>query len=456
MVGVAQGGEGRVFSLSLPNGHSLPPASWANRHFGVLCLLAAHAAGLAAFGLYMGTEPLHAVAEASVVGLLALVAALPQLPRRARSVVASFGLMSSSAVLTHLSGGYIEAHFHFFVMLGVIFLYEDWLPYSLAVAYVAIHHGLMGTLDPLSVYNHPSALADPWRWATIHALFILGLSAALIVAWNVIERARASETAALAEAQDLKRQLHTQEKMAALGSLISGLAHEVRTPLTVVSANASLLEMEARRRPADPLAERVLEHAREIQTSVDRMNALVHQLRRFHNLAADEMVVAPLDRVVREAVVLFSSVNRGTARIEMDIKPGPPIRLHPLGMHQVVLNLLSNAVEATTPATGVVRVRTGDEGGRAVLVVEDNGSGMTHEVQRRMFDPLFTTKKEGMGLGLHIVMRIVKAHGADVECESEEGKGTRFIVRFPSPAPQSPMAAAAPFPLAPGAAGPAS
>ena len=435
----------------LPSGHSLPVEGWERRHKGILVLLALHAAGLAAFGLYAGAGALHSLFEGAVVAVLGLAAAHPRLGRRLRSTLAAMGLMTSSAVLTHLSGGYIEAHFHFFVMLGVIFLYEDWLPYFLAVGYVAVHHGVAGTIDPLSVYNHPAAIADPWQWAAIHALFIFGLSAALIVAWNVIERARRSETRALSEAQELKRQLHSQEKMAALGSLVAGLAHEVRTPLTVVATSTSLLEMAAKRDPANPLSPRVLAQTTELHASVERINGLVQQLRRFHALGPEEMREAPLDAVVREAMRLFSSVNKSARRIQLDLAPTPPARLHLFGVHQVVLNLVTNAVEATDPATGVVTVRTAVEGPVAVLLVQDNGVGMDEDTRRKAFEPLFTTKQDGMGLGLHIVKRIVEAHGGEVRFTSRKGQGTTFEVRFPllpqdqaGPAPAPAAADAAP------------
>ena len=429
-------------SVRLPSGGSMPVDGWARRHRGVLAILACHAVGLAAFGLYAGAGVWHSVGEGSVIAFLGLLAAQRRLGRRARSVVAAFGLMSSSAVLVHLSGGYIEAHFHFFVMLGVIFLYEDWLPYVLAVGYVAVHHGVVGTLDPLSVYNHPDALVRPWVWAGIHAVFILGLSAALIVAWNIIERARRSETQALDEAQELKRQLHSQEKMAALGSLVAGLAHEVRTPLTVVGTSAGLLERVAKRDPQNPLAPRVIEEAAEIQAGVERINGLVQQLRRFHALASDELQTVPLDGAVREAMRLFTSANRSARTIHLDLQPTPPASLHLLGIHQVVLNLVTNAVEATDPTTGVVTVRTKADGARAVFMVEDNGVGMDEEAQRRAFDPLFTTKKDGMGLGLHIVKRIVEAHGGTVRFTSREGRGSTFEAAFPLAEPAEPPVAA--------------
>jgi hypothetical protein len=99
------------------------------------------------------------VSEAAVVVVFALLAAHPAVGQGARSAAAVLGLIISSAILVHLSGGVIEMHFHFFVMLGVITLYQDWLPFGLALGYVVVHHGLLGTLRPIEVYNHPAA----WR-----------------------------------------------------------------------------------------------------------------------------------------------------------------------------------------------------------------------------------------------------------------------------------------------------
>ena len=78
-----------------------------------------------------------------------------------RVVAASFGLITCSAILVHLWTGYIEAHFHFFVMVGVLTLYQAWVPFLVAIGYVVLHHGIVGVLAPASVYNHPGAIAQP-------------------------------------------------------------------------------------------------------------------------------------------------------------------------------------------------------------------------------------------------------------------------------------------------------
>jgi signal transduction histidine kinase len=175
----------------LPQGLQLPRESWEARHRVVLAVLVAHALLLPLFGLLRGWGPAYAFGEGALLGLLAALAAVPRLGRRFRASVAALGCVTSSAVLTQFSGGYIEAHFHFFVVVALVSLYQDWVPFLLAIVYVAVDHGAIGTLAPDWVYNHPDAVRAPWTWAAIHAGFVLAECAALLGYWAIAERARA-------------------------------------------------------------------------------------------------------------------------------------------------------------------------------------------------------------------------------------------------------------------------
>jgi diguanylate cyclase len=145
----------------LPSGQLLTPKVWERRHRGIVWLLWLHVAGLAAFAVVRGYGLLHGLQEASLVAAFAVPAAHPAFARRARSAAAVLGLITASAVLVHLSGGVVEAHFHFFVMIGVITLYQDWLPFGLALGYVVVHHTVLGMLAPTQVFNHPAAERAP-------------------------------------------------------------------------------------------------------------------------------------------------------------------------------------------------------------------------------------------------------------------------------------------------------
>ncbi|HEV3464541.1 MAG TPA: GGDEF domain-containing protein [Actinomycetota bacterium] len=179
---------GRAGRGLLPSGHLLTTEVWARRHRGIVWLLWLHVAAVAAFALLRGRGPAHAVAEVSPMAAFALAAAVPALGRRARSGAAVLGLITASAVIVHLSGGVVEAHFHFFVMIGVITLYQDWLPFGLALGYVVVHHTVLGLLAPNAVFNHAAAVRSPGKWALIHGAFVLAASVAYLVNWRLSER----------------------------------------------------------------------------------------------------------------------------------------------------------------------------------------------------------------------------------------------------------------------------
>jgi methyl-accepting chemotaxis protein len=173
-----------------------------------VALLAGNAVGLLIFAIVQGYGPLHSFAEAGIVGVAAIAAWSLRLKRIVASVITTLGLMTASGVLVHLSMGNIEAHFHFFVMVTIIILYQHWVPFLLAIAYVVAHHAIFGLADPTSVFNHEAAINSPVKWAVIHGLFILGASIAGLTVWNQNERlAESYEDAAtrLAEAKTSQR-----------------------------------------------------------------------------------------------------------------------------------------------------------------------------------------------------------------------------------------------------------
>jgi diguanylate cyclase (GGDEF)-like protein len=171
----------------LPVGSILPDEVWLQRHRWIAGLLWAHAPAVFVFGLVRGYGPAEAVVEAGIIIVFALASGMVPSHRRVTTVITSLGLLTSSAVLVHLSGGATEMHFHYFVMVGIITLYQDWWPFLVAIGYVVLQHGLAGVIDPGAVYNHQSAIDHPWTWASIHGFFILGMSSAGIASWRLNE-----------------------------------------------------------------------------------------------------------------------------------------------------------------------------------------------------------------------------------------------------------------------------
>src|SRR6266508_4507514 len=176
---------------ALPEGGRLSEDTWQRRHRGIIILLWLHAIGVMIFGVVTDAGLIHSVAEGGGLILFALLADYRQAGRTFRAGVASFGLVTASAMLVHLSGGYIELHFHYFVVVAVVTLYQQWTPFLLAIGYVLVQHGLGGMLWPTSVYNHPAAWENPWEWAMIHATLLAAASVAGVVNWRLNEAAGA-------------------------------------------------------------------------------------------------------------------------------------------------------------------------------------------------------------------------------------------------------------------------
>ncbi len=223
----------------------MPDDAWRNRRAFLLGLVWFHAAVIALVGPVLGYSwerswpaffhdgtVLHTVGEGLIVAAFALLASWRRAGRTFQASAIALGLMSSSAILVHLSGGYIELHFHFFVMLAFLALLQDWMPFLLAIAYVAVHHGIVGASWPEEVFNHPAAIAAPWTWAGIHAFFILGSSVAGIAAWRFNEVATAK----------IKAQSEELESVNTLqADFVAMVAHDLRSPLGNVMAAASML-----------------------------------------------------------------------------------------------------------------------------------------------------------------------------------------------------------------------
>ena len=195
----------------LPRGLSLPEEVWAKRHQAMVVLLWVHVPVLFLMGVVTGHAPLHVAWEVAIPATAAFIAGNKPVGRSVSMVTTTFGLLTCSALLVHFSGGVIEMHFHFFVIVAAVTLYQAWLPFLFAIAYVVGQHGVMGALDAVSVYNHPAAQANPWKWALIHGTFILGESVVLLLVWRMNEDARTAMEASYTHLLEQEQQKHDAE-----------------------------------------------------------------------------------------------------------------------------------------------------------------------------------------------------------------------------------------------------
>ena len=185
----------------------------------MVALLFVEAVGLTLFAYAQGFGPVHSFAHVAILVPLGVIALLIESRRRLASVLVSIGLITGAAALVHVWHGAIEAHFLFFVTIVVLALYEDWVPFLVAAGYVVLHHGVAGTIDASAVYNHPDAIANPWKWAGIHGAFVVAAGVAATAAWRLNEDVRAEAREAYRQAQESADELEYQ----ALHDSLTGL-----------------------------------------------------------------------------------------------------------------------------------------------------------------------------------------------------------------------------------------
>ena len=174
----------RHLGAQLPHGRTLPEGEWRARHRVLLWLLWAHVAAMPVISLLFDQGPGQAALDCATVGFWAVLAQLKLGGRRTQSVIVTLGLLTSSALIVHVSDGLPESYFHFFVMVAALSLYEDWVPFGAAVAFVLIQQGITA-----AIVDYDRA-ESPWLWALIHSAFIGALSVVLLVTWRASERNR--------------------------------------------------------------------------------------------------------------------------------------------------------------------------------------------------------------------------------------------------------------------------
>jgi two-component system, NtrC family, sensor histidine kinase HydH len=231
------------------------------------------------------------------------------------------------------------------------------------------------------------------------------------------------------EVSALQSQLLRAEKLATVGILAAGIAHEIGTPLGVIRGRA---EYTLRKLGDDHLQAAGL---KVIVEQIDRVSRTIRELLDFSRVkvgAVSRVEVGPLVNKVQE--LLKYEAQKRRIKVDLQIANGlPPLAADPDQLQQVLVNLLMNAFDASSDGE-TVRVIAQPEGTAIRLEIVDDGCGIPPENVHRVFDPFFTTKKrgQGTGLGLTIVSQIVRGHGAEIEIESKAGRGTRVVLTWPS------------------------
>jgi C4-dicarboxylate-specific signal transduction histidine kinase len=237
----------------------------------------------------------------------------------------------------------------------------------------------------------------------------------------------------LTEHKFLERQVVHTEKLASLGEMAAGVAHELNNPLTSIYTNADLQVRLAQRDGRDEAEQRRLAA---ILEGAERIKTLVRNLMGYVRQSNEEWVPLDMNGLIEKALSFCNyELTRNGVVLRRELADGiPPVYGIPSQLQQVIVNLLTNASHAMAGRPGAVTLRSQQVEDKVILQVEDMGTGIRREELPKIFTPFYTTKPEGKGtgLGLSIVMRILENHGARVEVRSDYGVGSCFTIVLPA------------------------
>lgn len=250
----------------------------------------------------------------------------------------------------------------------------------------------------------------------------------------------------LREIASLRSRLITSGRLASVGQLAAGIAHEINNPIAFVRANLSALGKllqtidgelsDVRSEVAHAALAEDLADGHELVSDslegVDRVAAIVRDVKGFSHAGSQDWQVVELNPLLDSVLRVAAPELRYVQEVERDYHPIPPVRGAPQELKQVFLNLLINAAQAVD-GDEAIRIRTRTEGKHVTVEIADEGCGIPKQVIERIYDPFFTTKPvgEGIGLGLSISYEIVRTHHGELSVDSEDGVGTRFRVVLP-------------------------
>jgi signal transduction histidine kinase len=223
--------------------------------------------------------------------------------------------------------------------------------------------------------------------------------------------------------QGLREELARKERLAILGQLAGGVGHELRNPLAVLATSVYFLTM-ALGDNADP---KIQKHLGIIDQELNNANEIITNLLDFSRVRQPDSVKVSLRELLQNALARY---DFGSIEVEQNIKDIEVVA-DAGQVRQVVINLVTNALQAMSEGGGRLLIETGQSGGEAWISIKDSGTGIEPAILEKIFQPLFTTKAKGIGLGLAVCESLIKANGGKITVRSEVGKGSTFTIHLP-------------------------
>jgi signal transduction histidine kinase len=413
-----------AFRAYLPRGNTLSDETWNKRHLLLQWLLFLHVPALFIFGVARG-YPVQDVAATVAVPFALLLVARIMHTRRLASFFVTAGLSYCSAALVGLSGGAIEAHFHFFIIVGFIALYQDWVPFAWNIVFTVFSHGLGSAFNSTLIFNHSSAVANPWAWSVLHGAAVLAASVGVLIFWRQTEDEQIA-------AQTLQRELADTE--------LSRRKFTSELLVNLARRNQNLLYRQLE------LLNQLEEHERDPDALSD-LFTLDHLATRIRRNAESLLVLSgeeparkwgrpvSLADVVRASIAETEDLDRVDFAIDESLYvSGRAVS----DLTHLLAEMIENAVHFSPPSiTVMLRTRIYLQSpGAHVLTIEDWGVGMSPEEMGEANDLLAMPRdvdlSQSQRLGLHVVSRLAQRYGITVTLTPTPGGGVTAVVMLPA------------------------
>jgi len=217
-----------------------------------------------------------------------------------------------------------------------------------------------------------------------------------------------------------QRQLLLAEKASSLGRVAAGLAHEIKNPLAAIKGMAQTLDRNAN----DP--EFMRDFKAVVPKEINRLKKLIENLMKLSQPPQSKFTPVDVNKIIENSLKLFENqFEKNSIRVVKELDSRTEIKAAPEQLTQVFTNLILNAIQAM-PKGGQLTVSSGQKNNKIIIEIADTGQGIPADKLKEIFEPFFSTKKEGLGLGLAITYKIIKDHGGEIEVESKAGEGTTF------------------------------
>jgi two-component system sensor histidine kinase PilS (NtrC family) len=292
------------------------------------------------------------------------------------------------------------------------------LQYSLVVA---LEH--FQVLEPFGFEGAVTAAAFPWL-QVLYRILMTTLACFAVAVLSGVLAEQALQTRG--ELRALEAHVKRVEKLASMGEMAAGMAHEIKNPLASLAGSIQMLQEDL---PHNPQHEKLIQI---INREASRLGALIQNFLTFARPPAGNRKAVSLSNAAKEIVALFEKdpAHKGQVDIRLELQDNLWIEIDPVHLHQVIWNLLLNGAEAID-GEGVVSVSLfSGKNRQVVLQVQDDGGGMEPDLVQSIFTPFFTTKPKGTGLGLSMVHSILESYNSRVDVHSQVGSGTIFTIYF--------------------------